>query len=304
MNFSIVICTYSKLKWLKLTLKSYELAYHLFPCFEVVICNDGGEVIDEKKDLGGFSFPINYLYIPHSGRAIARNIGIAATKYDWILFNDDDILINPQCLQYHINCHDTNDFCVVLGTHQQLYLSENEIDGYNKDDETLDFSRFQEQARPDSYVSCTKNILFKRQKKTEHWICGSSGAFSAPKSVILDVGGFDEGFHGWGYEDIEFAYRLSHKGLPSYCNLNFPNYHIDHPRNKKVLISELKKNILFFYRKHYGDPAIRYYWDFLRGDISFIEFDQKTYHELSECDDDNSRYYGLILSRLPDIENL
>lgn len=51
----------------------------------------------------------------HSGRPKARNTGLEAAEGDIVLFNDDDILINPECLKYHMDCHLTNRDCIVLG---------------------------------------------------------------------------------------------------------------------------------------------------------------------------------------------
>ena len=158
----------------------------------------------------------------------------------------------------------------------------------------------------DAYDQCTKNIVFDQREKSNHWACGTSGNFSMPKDVLLQLGAFDENFSGWGYEDIELAYRLSQNGLFLFCNLSQPNYHVNHTKNnKEECWTSIKKNIIYFYREVIiKAKTSNNYWDFLRGSLSFLQFDRVTFHELDSQGVRDSRYYGLILSRLPDIDRL
>lgn len=114
MKFSIIICTYNKLQHLRLTLQSYHTAFQTFPYFEVIVCNDGGEDLEADYLKNYYSFDLKYIKIMHSGRPKARNTGLEAAEGDIVLFNDDDILINPECLKYHMDCHLTNRDCIVL----------------------------------------------------------------------------------------------------------------------------------------------------------------------------------------------
>ena len=122
MKFSIIICTYNKLQHLKLTLQSYHTAFQTFPYFEVIVCNDGGEDLEADYLKNYYSFDLKYIKIMHSGRPKARNTGLEAAEGDIVLFNDDDILINPECLKYHMDCHLTNRDCIVLGANHMLDL--------------------------------------------------------------------------------------------------------------------------------------------------------------------------------------
>lgn len=302
MKFSIIICTYNKLQHLKLTLQSYHTAFQTFPYFEVIVCNDGGEDLEADYLKNYYSFDLKYIKIMHSGRPKARNTGLEAAEGDIVLFNDDDILINPECLKYHMDCHLTNRDCIVLGENHMLDLQK-ELFNQREPVSIITKDRLMNTS-VDAYDQCTKNIVFDQREKSNHWACGTSGNFSMPKDVLLQLGAFDENFSGWGYEDIELAYRLSQNGLFLFCNLSQPNYHVNHTKNNKEMLASIKKNIIYFYEKYHKSQDIKYYWDFLRGSLSFLQFDRVTFHELDSQGVRDSRYYGLILSRLPDIDRL
>lgn len=246
MKFSIIICTYNKLQHLKLTLQSYHTAFQTFPYFEVIVCNDGGEDLEADYLKNYYSFDLKYIKIMHSGRPKARNTGLEAAEGDIVLFNDDDILINPECLKYHMDCHLTNRDCIVLGANHMLDLQK-ELFNQREPVSIITKDRLMNTS-VDAYDQCTKNIVFDQREKSNHWACGTSGNFSMPKDVLLQLGAFDENFSGWGYEDIELAYRLSQNGLFLFCNLSQPNYHVNHTKNNKEMLASIKKILFIFMR--------------------------------------------------------
>lgn len=201
-----------------------------------------------------------------------------------------------------MDCHLTNRDCIVLGANHMLDLQK-ELFNQREPVSIITKDRLMNTS-VDAYDQCTKNIVFDQREKSNHWACGTSGNFSMPKDVLLQLGAFDENFSGWGYEDIELAYRLSQNGLFLFCNLSQPNYHVNHTKNNKEMLASIKKNIIYFYEKYHKSQDIKYYWDFLRGSLSFLQFDRVTFHELDSQGVRDSRYYGLILSRLPDIDRL
>ena len=48
---------------------------------------------------------------------------------------------------------------------------------------------------------------------TAHWYYAASNALSVERRYVERIGGWDEGYHGWGEEDMDFAYRLHREGL-------------------------------------------------------------------------------------------
>ena len=48
---------------------------------------------------------------------------------------------------------------------------------------------------------------------TAHWYYAASNALSVERHYVDQIGGWDEGYHGWGEEDMDFAYSLHRVGL-------------------------------------------------------------------------------------------
>lgn len=302
MNYiSVVICTFNKKERLLITLKSYENIYKtVYKNFEVIICNDGGEDIAEFIQMYRFSYPIKYLNIPHLGRAAARNYGAHLAGGSVIMFNDDDILINPECFKFHVEIHNDVENSVVLGKYKQIYLTEAEIKNHVENEFHLE--KYSSNAKEDIHEIYTKNIIFKKKQSSRHWICGATGNLSLSKDSFIKSGGLDTNFQGWGYEDIEFSYRLYKNNMSFYCNIYHSNYHLDHYRNKKNMIEDIKRNILYFYNKHGKAKDISLYWDFLRGYISLNELDKNTLNEFKGSMKKEIIYPGLMRSKLSGLE--
>jgi glycosyltransferase involved in cell wall biosynthesis len=66
---------------------------------------------------------------------------------------------------------------------------------------------------------------------SDEWQSAASNAISVSHDFVSQVGGWDEGYSGWGEEDMDFAYRLHLAGArflfpdPSRCYA----VHLDHP---------------------------------------------------------------------------
>ena len=51
---------------------------------------------------------------------------------------------------------------------------------------------------------------------TAHWHYAASNALSVERRYVEQIGGWDEGYHGWGEEDMDFAYRCTGRGWVSF----------------------------------------------------------------------------------------
>jgi glycosyltransferase involved in cell wall biosynthesis len=103
---SVVIPTYERAKFLKLTLES--IADQTFKDFEVIVIDDGSRNDDARKVCDEFSF-CRYLKIENSGGpAKPRNRGIDMAKGKYIAFVDDDDLWMPEKLAMQVTILDQN----------------------------------------------------------------------------------------------------------------------------------------------------------------------------------------------------
>lgn len=89
--FSIVISTYNEEKFLEKTLKSIKNQ----------ICNIGWEVIVSDSDSKDKTKKIAEKYDakivigPQKGPALARNLGVKVAKYEYLIFIDADVILEP-----------------------------------------------------------------------------------------------------------------------------------------------------------------------------------------------------------------
>ena len=91
----------------------------------------------------------------------------------------------------------------------------------------------------------------------------SSDCFCIKKGLVMDVGGWDEHFEGWGEEDIEFAFRVedAHVPIVFIANSEFYGIHIDHPVDYGMNYHSLSKNANYFASKHEIIQTLRgQYW--------------------------------------------
>jgi glycosyltransferase involved in cell wall biosynthesis len=120
---SVIIPTYNRKDMLRETLDS--LAGQTYPsgCFEVIIVDDGStdgtvEIAEEV-----FPFALGYFQQSNQGDAEARNLGAQQSQADFLVFLDDDILVEPGYLAHLIQAHDNCQKKIMVGT-CHLWLEE------------------------------------------------------------------------------------------------------------------------------------------------------------------------------------
>ena len=83
------------------------------------------------------------------------------------------------------------------------------------------------------------------------WIVGATSNMSVRKKRVIDVGGFDQGFHGWGLEDADLCYRLHHAGVRTLIDSAATNYHQVHPTgDPSTKMHDWTQNLVHFMNKH------------------------------------------------------
>ncbi len=98
---SVIIPNYNHGKFLEHTIQS--VLEQTFPAYEVLICDDGSS--DNSKEIVSKfdSFSVRWIDCGRNGRpAIPRNMGISASKGDWIAFLDSDDKWMPNKLELQI----------------------------------------------------------------------------------------------------------------------------------------------------------------------------------------------------------
>lgn len=95
---SIVVCTHNR--WASLTRTLASLASQVSPPggLEIVVI-DNGSTDETRERLASVTcgpHPVRAVREPRLGQSHARNRGIEAARGDWILFTDDDVLVDTQ----------------------------------------------------------------------------------------------------------------------------------------------------------------------------------------------------------------
>ncbi len=194
--------------------------------FEVIVVSDGS--LDDTANvvgvLGNARLHFAELEAP-SGAAAARNRAIDMARGELLVFVDDDSLIGPGFLAAHLR-HHRGDQAIVTGP-------------------IIDVDRI-----PD-LENQPRAGLFNR-----HWNPFPTGNASVARSLVTGVGGFDEAFRQYGWEDPELFVRMAKTGVRTVFDYRAPIYHYK-PRARAAPLSERLElermrgeNGALFYAKH------------------------------------------------------
>lgn len=208
MRLSVVIATKDRAEYLDRALQSFAKQIGA-PSFEVIVVDNGSAdatalVVERAK--GAYPFEIAYVYEERPNRGAARNRGIAAAQGHLVLFCDDDVYAPPGFLAAHDEAHTLSNF-VVNGP-------------------IINVPSYHERPKPafanfSRAFFCTCNV-------------------SVPRVALEAVGGFDEQFHLYGWEDTELGVRLREHGMRARFAWDAYIWHIK-PAKDNTLDSDLRK---------------------------------------------------------------
>lgn len=215
MQISIIIPCYNQEFELNNLLKSLD--QQDFTDFEVIVINDGGEEIDEKTIKSEHEYKIKYCYCERSeksGRSYARNKGILQAEGDIIIFLDADQIVRNDFVRNHYEFMVQKGNVVQFGTRKQLL--QKVIVGHN------DINKIEVDEDPRHQIF--SKIDYELDSLSGLWHLVYTHNLSILKKNIVEFGGFDEDFKGWGLEDTEFAYRMKKHRIPICYNPSVETY--------------------------------------------------------------------------------
>jgi GT2 family glycosyltransferase len=211
-ELSVVIATRDRARYLQGALESLD-AQTAAPPFEVVVVDNGSSdgTRDAVAQFGArLNYPIVYLFEGDPNRGKARNRGIAAAAGNLVVFCDDDVRVPARWLAAHASAHAAaSKASVVNGP----ILNVPSYDAMPK-------ATFANYSRA---FLCTCNA-------------------SVPRAALVAVGGFDERFDLYGWEDTELGVRLRESGLRWKFAWNAAIWHIK-PPDENTLEVEVRKTL-------------------------------------------------------------
>jgi glycosyltransferase involved in cell wall biosynthesis len=233
-EITVVIPTYNRIDTLRAVIPSLLRQDLRANRYEIVVAdslsNDGTA---EYLASVTAEYPrVRHLPGPYTGRAMARNAGIAAARGEIVLFTDADIIASPDLLARHLAHHERRGDIAVVGKELQV-------------------SSYAEYERLRDHPA-ERRPLHPEGRKTLSWLYFLTGNASVRKVHLDRVGRFDETFTGYGHEDLELGYRLRKAGLTIVYEPNAIDYHW-HPvpyEEQKGKMELAGRSTVRFYRKH------------------------------------------------------
>jgi glycosyltransferase involved in cell wall biosynthesis len=204
---TIQLCTYNRAALLERVLEAcFEQTVDPHD-YEVVLVNDGStdttpQVIARLERLATCRFVV--INQANSGLAKGRNAGIARATGERIIFIDDDVLPLPNFVEEHLRSHERAPKAIVRG---------GAINVENFDDLPMAIWGLKDYS---GNFFWTTNV-------------------SVPLATIRAIGGFNESFSEYGWEDIDVGLRLRFGGVRAVFNPKALVYHYKpRPRSGNV----------------------------------------------------------------------
>ncbi len=234
LDLSVVIPTYNRLDTLRHVIPSLLDQSTARDSYELLVCdsnsNDG--TAEYLEQVHAEHPNVRHLPGSYSGRAMARNAGIAQARGEIVLFNDSDIIADPGLLAAHLEHHRRDRKIAVVGWEVQVHSIED-----------YEYKR----AHPSQ-----RGSLHPPARKRLSWLYFLTGNASVRREDLLQAGCFDETFTGYGHEDLELGYRLQRDGVRILYEPRAVNYHCqDVPHEDQIEKMKLAgRSTVRFYRKH------------------------------------------------------
>lgn len=228
-DLSIVVPTYNRLETLQYVIPSL-LAQSIAPeRYEIIVADSNSK--DGTAEYLASQPRVRHLPGAYTGRAGARNAGIAAATGRIVLFNDSDIIASPDLLERHLARHERSQ-CAIVGLEVQV--------------------RSYEEYLAKSKVPPARDSLHPPNRKRLSWLYFLTGNASVAKRDLDAVGGFDESFTGYGHEDLELGYRLEASGVPIVYEPKAVSFHLQDVgfEDQKSKMELAGRSTVRFYRKH------------------------------------------------------
>lgn len=209
---SVQICSHNRKNVLQVVLESLKDQTLPADRFEVVLVDDGST--DGTKEMAeGLNLPYHLTVLRHeknAGLSTARNTGLRACRGRVILIIDDDVIADPDLLRQHVLTHASYDKIVCNGW----------------------VNHVSEPKRPENPQFTIADI-----STSFFW----TSNVSVKRRHLLAIGGFDEDFKEYGWEDQEVGLRLMALGLKKQNNYKAIGFHVKRTPQRKDIPRMLKQ---------------------------------------------------------------
>ncbi len=214
LDLTIVIPTYNRRALLRDAVESLRRQTYPLDRYEILIVSDGSSDGTDDDYAGPLQSPVTRLVRQEKrgfGLAAARNLGLRHAQGRLVMFFDDDMVSDEKLVEMHVDTHARFDEHVA-------------VRGRVKPAPDLPDTSFCRIVIGDIcgvYEANADQAHFLSFETALSW------QTSFKKSELERLGGYDETFRLYGWEDIEFAYRAAQQGLRFYYEPRAISLHRD-----------------------------------------------------------------------------
>jgi glycosyltransferase involved in cell wall biosynthesis len=192
-----------------------SVARQRVPPWEIILADDGSSA-PTRELIENFArrhpVPVRLVWQPHEGFRVARlrNLAIAASSADYLVFVDGDMLLHPEFVADHLRCARRGFYTQGVRVLADARLTARLI---------TDPSRFPVPwaaglgALRRAYLLHSPALAALSRRIANRFIAIKSCNLAAWRAELLRVNGFNEDIVGWGPEDKELCARLEHAGV-------------------------------------------------------------------------------------------
>lgn len=156
----------------------------------------------------------------------AYNQGVKCSHYENLIFNDIDVIFNPQCIQEALDIISKENKRIILPNDgHYICIKEKLRDKFNKD-ENFNYQFLLDYVDKEHY----NTLNYENENILVGALTTPGGGFITKKRNIFNCNGFNINFIGWGYEDNETLLRFNKMGYPvgRLSKSLKPLFHINH----------------------------------------------------------------------------
>lgn len=189
---------------------------------EVIVVDDGSKprsepVVAEKKVSSPFT--LHYFWQENAGPAAARNYGFREARGEIVICVDDDILLEPDAVKWHVNAHKMRPGSVIFG---QCLIRQPADSGY-----VIKYlNGLQDGEQPIGELLPQPVI--------------ASGQISFEKKQFNGSGPYRDDLRTPAAEEYELSYRLQKQGIPIYLEARAKGEHLVNATVSDKAIQEFK----------------------------------------------------------------
>lgn len=209
---------------------------------EIIIADDGSNessIAEWRTQLPKFSCAVRHVWHPDQGFTIARarNLAVAATSADYLVFMDGDCIPNPHFVSAHTELAEQGYFVngsrVLLSERLSCLLRSGCVSATNAGAMRWIGWWLRGDSNKVIHLLHLPDLSYRRESKFR-WKRIHGCNLAVWRNDYLAINGFDESFSGWGHEDADLVLRLHNAGVRrknGFCATEV--YHLWHQENSR-----------------------------------------------------------------------